>query len=57
MTLFSMVGFTMLVKYCGSQRLAVLVFDQSVLLLGGLPAMAMSPASPVLFTHSWDSGW
>ena len=46
MTLFFMVGFTMLVKDCGAQLLAVLVFVQSVLLLGGLPAMAMSPTCP-----------
>lgn len=38
-----MVGFTMPVKDCGVQLLAVLVLVQSVLLLGGLPAMAMSP--------------
>ena len=47
MTLFSMVGFTMLVKDCGSQLLAVLVFDQSVLLLGELPATAIESLLPI----------
>ena len=46
MTSYSMVGFTMLIKDCGSQLLAVLVLFRSVLLLGGLPAMAMSPTCP-----------
>ena len=46
MTLFSMVGFTMLFRDCGAQLLAVLVLVQSVLLLGGLPTMAMSPTCP-----------
>ena len=46
MTLYSMVDFTMLVKDCGAQLLAVLVLHQSDLLLGGLPTMAMSPTCP-----------
>ena len=46
MTVYSMVGFTMLVKDCGAQLLAVLVLVQSVLLLGGLPTKAMSPTCP-----------
>lgn len=43
MTLFSILGFTMLVRDCGAQLLTVLVLVQSVPLLGGLPTMAMSP--------------
>ena len=46
MTLLSMVGFTMLIADCGAQLLAVPVLVQSVLLLGGLPTMAMSPTCP-----------
>ena len=57
MTLYSMVGFTMLIANCGAQLLAVPVLDQSVLLLDGLPSKAMSPICPCYLTHSWDSGW
>ena len=46
MTLFFMVGFTMLIKDWGAQLLSVLVLVQSVLLLDGLPSMAMSPICP-----------
>lgn len=46
MTLFSIVGFTMVVRDCGAQLLTVLVLVQSVPLLGGLPTMAMSPTRP-----------
>lgn len=57
MTVYSMVGFTMLLANCGAQLLAVPVLDQSVLLLDGLPSKAMSPICPCYLTHSWDSGW
>ena len=40
-TLFFMVGFTMLIKDWGAQLLSVLVLVQSVLLLDGLPSMAL----------------
>lgn len=46
MTLFSIVGFTMLVRDCGGQLLTVLVLVESVPLLGGLPTTAMSPTRP-----------
>lgn len=46
MTLFSMVGFTMLIKDCGAQLLTLPVLVRSVILLGGLPTMAMSPTCP-----------
>ncbi|KAI9521126.1 hypothetical protein NQZ68_010830 [Dissostichus eleginoides] len=46
MTLFFMVGFTMLIEDWGAQLLSVLVLVQSVLILDGLPSMAMSPICP-----------
>ena len=57
MTLYSMVGCTMLIANCGAQVLTVPVLDQSVLLLDGLPSKAMSPICPCYLTHSWSNGW
>lgn len=57
MTLFSTVGFTMLITDCGAQLLAVPVLVQIVFLLDGLPSKAMCPILHMLFTHSWGSGW
>lgn len=43
MTLFSRVGFTMLIKDCGAQVLTVLFLVQRVLLLDVMPSEDMGP--------------